>query len=365
MTAPTSIAEIVEGLANAAADLAMELLPGGRREGREWVCPSASSPFGCSVGVHLHHPRAGLWCAWASGVAGDALDLVAQVKFSGDPNPKSEALKWAKEWLRLPVREAQASRRRDGGNLAPPRTARALGEEATSRAKQAKALWLGCEPRLGWEAQTYLRSRAVDLTRLGRQPRALRWHPRLWHPPSREHWPAIVAAVMRAGELVAAHRTWLRRDGAGKAPVENPKMTRGGYLGGCIPLWRGASKKPLKDAVEGETVLISEGIEDGLTAAIAAPEYRVLCALSLMNLGAIELPAAIRHVVILGQNDPWWSDKAGLAHGAARGLDRAVRRFQSQGRTVRLARTETGKDINDLVREVAVGVAGRPREVAA
>lgn len=340
----SEIAAVVAGLAIAAADLAAELLPGGRLAGREWVCPSQASPFGCSVGVHLHHPRAGVWSAWASGQTGDALDLVAQVKFGGD---KKEALKWAKEWLRLPTRETQRSRPAPGGDEARPS---ALGEEVDSRAKQAKALWLGCEPRLGWEAATYLRSRGIDLGRLNRQPAALRYHPRLWHPPSHDHWPSIVAAISRGSELVACHRTWLRRDGAGKAPVENPKMTRGGYLGGCIPLWRGASKKPLKDAIEGETVLISEGIEDGLTAAIAAPEYRVLCAVSLMNLGAMELPAAIKHVVILGQNDPWWSDPAGREHGAARGLDRAVRRFQSQGRTVRLARTETGKDINDLVR---------------
>lgn len=351
MTAPTSIAEIVEGLANAATDLATELLPGGRREGSEWVCPGAASPFGCSVGMHLHHPRAGVWSAWASGQAGDALDLVAQVRFAGD---KKAALRWAKEWLRLPVSaRPQTSRRTPMGGTSDDRH-----DGADSRARAAKAAWLGCEPRLGWQALTYLRARGIELSRLGRQPASLRYHPRLWHPPSRDHWPAIVAAITRPAangkhELVAAHRTWLRRDGAGKAPVENPKMTRGGYLGGSIPLWRGASNKPLRDAIEGETVLISEGIEDGLTAALAVPEYRVLCAVSLMNLGAVELPAAIKHVVILGQNDPWWSDPAGRAHGAARGLDRAIKRFQGQGRTVRLARTETGKDINDLVREQA------------
>jgi len=49
-------------------------------------------------------------------------------------------------------------------------------------------------------------------------------------------------------------------------------MTLGPFRGDRIRLWRGASGKPLKDALPGETVVIGEGLKDALTAACAAPD---------------------------------------------------------------------------------------------
>jgi hypothetical protein len=143
------------------------------------------------------------------------------------------------------------------------------------------------------------------------------------------------------------HRTWLgeRPDGGvGKAPLENPKMTLGPFRGDCIRLWRGASGKPLKDALPGETVLIGEGLKDALTTACAAPEYRTLCAISLSNLGAVVLPPAISTIIILAQNDPPCSV-------AAKTLTRAIDLLRCQGRRIKIARPPAPyKDINDLQR---------------
>jgi hypothetical protein len=64
--------------------------------------------------------------------------------------------------------------------------------------------------------------------------------------------------------MVAVHRTWLMPDGSGKAPLRDPKMTLGRYAGGAIRLWRGASGKALKDAPTGDSIVITEGIEEAL-----------------------------------------------------------------------------------------------------
>lgn len=112
-------------------------------------------------------------------------------------------------------------------------------------------------------------------------------------------------------------------------------------------LWRGESGKPLADAPAGETVVIGEGLEDCLTAACEAPEYRILCAVSLSNLGAVVLPPAVRTVILLGQNDAPDSP-------AARTLAKAIGQFRSQGRVVKLATPPAHfKDINDVRRHAA------------
>lgn len=233
-----------------------------------------------------------------------------------------------------------ADRRRQGGRLGGFRGRRAR--------RNALGLWLGAQPRLaGTPVETYLRGRGIALAELGRQPRALRFHPGLWHEPSQRHWPAMVAAVTDlAGRHVATHRTWLEllEDGrVRKAPVERAKMVLGGYAGAAIRLARGASGRPLAEAPEGETVDLTEGIEDGLSVACAAPECRVLAALSLSNLGTVALPPTVAAVRLWLQNDT--NNRALLAG------DRAISQHLAAGRRVLLPDIPSDfKDVNDMLR---------------
>ncbi len=343
------IRTLVALLAAQAPLLARELLPGGHREGAEWVCPSQASPFGCSVSVHLTGLRGGIWAAWAAGEAGDALDLVAAVACDGD---KREALRWARQWLGVEHEASPAQRHLL--EAAPP--CPDAGEMARSRA--AARLYFEAQPALtGTAAERYLLGRAIDVAQLGLQPRALRFYSDLWHGESQRSWPALLAGISNPdGQITAVHRTWLAEKSDGsvdKAPVQHAKMTLGAYRGGCIRLWRGASGKPLKDAPPGEKVVVGEGLEDSLTAAVAAPEYRVVCAVSLSNFGAVVLPPAITKVIILTQNDPPGSP-------ATRALAKAIAAVRSQGRRVRLARPPVGfKDINDVHRAHAASGACR------
>ena len=49
--------------------------------------------------------------------------------------------------------------------------------------------------------------------------------------------------------------------GVVKAPLDRPKLSMpGGYPGGCVRLWRGASGKSWGAMPEGETLLAGEGL---------------------------------------------------------------------------------------------------------
>ena len=86
MTRPVhDIRAIVGMLAQRIDDLVVELLPAGRRDGAEWRCGSVAGEPGQSLGVHLRGAKAGIWADFSSPQdRGDALDLVAAVRFGGD-----------------------------------------------------------------------------------------------------------------------------------------------------------------------------------------------------------------------------------------------------------------------------------------
>ena len=230
---------------------------------------------------------------------------------------------------------------------APPATAADADAEAETLRGAARRLFLAAQPGLaGTPVAAYLAGRGIDLAELGRQPRSLRFHPSVLNRESDQFRPAMLAAVTNgAGDMAAVHRTWLQQEADGrwtKAKLLNPKMSLGQLAGGTIRLWRGASRKPLKDALEGETAIVAEGVEDGLSCALLCPELRVLSAVSLPNMARIELPPAVRTVILAADND-------GDNPAAAKALQRAIDHFAGEGRTVRLARSPVGKDFNDIL----------------
>ena len=320
-----------------------EILPAGRRVGAEWKVGSVGGEAGRSCSVRLTGPKAGQWLDGATGEAGDALELVAAVLHRGD---RRKAFAWACSWLGLSDQGAPATNR-------PTAVATDVrdGQAEINRTRQhALAIWLHASASLvGTPASAYLEHRGIDLRRLGRQPRALRYHPGLWNGESRSEWPALVSAISDgSGRHIATHRTWLaRRDGGwGKAPLQTPKMVLGAMRGGSIRLWRGASRHPLARADAGEEIAIAEGIETGLSVALCCPELRVLAAVSLSGLAGVELPSQVTRVLILADHD--------VSDGAKRGLDRAIDTHLRAGRRVRVAMpSEPGTDWNDVLRLAA------------
>src|SRR4029450_12389325 len=105
--------------------------------------------------------------------------------------------------------------------------------DALKRSAAALAIWRESAAVEGTPVATYLRSRGLDLP----ASLALRFHAGLKHP-SGGVWPAMLALVTHGatGSPIAVHRTFLARDGQGKAPVDPAKMMLGPCRGGVVRL---------------------------------------------------------------------------------------------------------------------------------
>lgn len=344
------IALVARGLAGHIQSLAAELFPHGHEDRRagQWCVGSLAGEPGQSLRIELRGERRGLWIDHADrSLGGDALDLVAQALFNGS---RADAWRWGCDWLGLGEADDAAARpvRRP-----PPPTPSEPEETPEAKRQRAFGRWLSAQQKIaGTPVEAYLAGRGIDLQRLGRQPGALRYHPELF--TDGRHWPAMVALIQDgAGRPIGCHRTFLARDDAGrwgKAPVgQNGRKVLGLTLGGIIPLWRGASGRALRDAPDGDHAVLVEGIEDGLTIALAAPEFRVIACISIGNLAQLVLPPAIRTVTIAGDNDPETITVRGVErpHPARSALLAAIDRFQAEGRRVLLAYAGGGaKDFN-------------------
>jgi len=192
------------------------------------------------------------------------------------------------------------------------------------RTAMALAIWQSATPAPGTLVATYLASRGIHLP-----PRdALRFHRGLKHP-SGGFWPAMVALVANGvdGTPIAIHRTFLARDGGGKAPVDPQKMMLGPCRGGAVRL-----------ADPGDVLMIGEGIETCF-AAMQASGQPAWAALSTSGLRALDLPKHVRDVIVLADGDE---------PGEAAARDCALR-WKRQGRRVRIARPPQGFDFNDML----------------
>lgn len=198
------------------------------------------------------------------------------------------------------------------------------GAEDDRRRAAALALWRTCGPAAGTLVPIYLQSRGIATA----LPEALRFHPGLKHAQG-GRWPGMVALVADGvlGRPVAVHRTFLARDGSGKAPVTPQRMMLGPCRGGAVRL-----------AEPEEVLMVGEGIETCL-AAMVATGRPAWAALSTSGLRSLDLPENVREVIVLADGDD---------AGEAAARDCALR-WAREGRDVRIARAPRGRDFNDLL----------------
>jgi putative DNA primase/helicase len=192
------------------------------------------------------------------------------------------------------------------------------------RTEAALAIWQVASPAGGSLVETYLASRGLQLP----PTPTLRFHGSLKHP-SGDVWPAMIALVTHGSNhmRLAIHRTFLARDGAGKAPVEPQKMMLGPCGGGAVRLGESS-----------DVLMIAEGIETALSA-MQATGQPAWAALSTSGLRSLKLPWGTRDLIILADGDD-------AGETAAR---ECGRRWQKEGRRVRVARPPQGLDFNDLL----------------
>ena len=217
--------------------------------------------------------------------------------------------------------------RRQGGLICRQPGAAAKNELDAGDAKRTEAalrMWDAAVPAAGTLVETYLISRGLRL----RPSPTLRFHAGLKHP-SGHVWPSMVALLTHGGDdkPVGIHRTFLARDGNGKAPVEPAKMMLGPCRGGAVRL--GQPK---------DVLMVGEGIETCL-AAMQASGNAAWAALSTSGLRALNLPREVRDVIMLADGDD---------PGEAAAQECAWR-WKRKGRRVRIARPPRGMDFNDLL----------------
>jgi hypothetical protein len=139
----------------------------------------------------------------------------------------------------------------------------------------------------------------------------------------------MVALVTHGSDdaAIGLHRTFLSRDGIGKAPINLSKMMLGPCRGGAVRL-----------AEPSDVLMIGEGIETCL-AAMQATGQPAWAALSTSGLRGLVLPQDVRNVIVLADGDD---------PGEAAARDCAIR-MKYEGRRVRIARPPKGMDFNDLL----------------
>lgn len=312
--------EIVAQLNQRADTLAPKLLPGGRREGRHWCCGSINGEKGNSLKLTVAGAGKGLWTDFATTQGmpehgGNMLCLVALTMFGGTHQEAwRDAIAWAKSELGLDdldparlqtiKREVQQQQAKDDA---------AAAKRVKRMRDKARHLWFSATEGLGTPAELYLRGRGIDLRgfppEYRRWPRALRYHPRAWCSEIKGELPCMVAAIFSIeGELLACHRTYLDlalldQGIVTKAKLKDAKLTMGSYAGGHLPLWKGVHPQKLAAIPHGTDIYVSEGIEDGLSIAMAFPERRIVAGVALSNIGGMVLPDQAGRLVLIGQND--------------------------------------------------------------
>ena len=102
----------------------------------------------------------------------------------------------------------------------------------------------------------------------------------------------IAAVTDLSGVITGAHRTWLARDGFGKAPVDTPRRPWAVSLGHAVRF----------GAVD-DVLAVGEGIETTLSLRCALPAMPMAAALSANHLAALLLPPTLRRLYIARDAD--------------------------------------------------------------
>jgi hypothetical protein len=305
MTADPSPREVARALARRVDQLAVDLLPGGHREGHEWRAGSTAGEAGDSLGVHLAGAKAGVWSDFATGECGDALDLVRAVL----ELDMGGAIRWSLRWLGI----------EDGDAELPARSSTQKASiKPLHNSDFWRAPWRSAQPIAGALAELYLAGRGLRFDDPG--GRVLRFaerHARRNPADELEHYPALLALLrdVRIGEPCGTINVYLRRDGGDR--LRDPKgKTSWGRAGGSAVML-----DDFADVTLG--LVVAEGVETAI--ALWMAELRPVWALGgAGNLKSFPVLGGIEALTIAAD-----ADDAGQKAAAE-----VIRRWRGAGREV-------------------------------
>jgi hypothetical protein len=273
---------------------------------------------GRSLYVRLSGEGAGRWTDAATGEHGDLLDLI---RFNKNLRNCREALEEAQLFLREPLPVVSC-----------PKSGQRSIQDRLAAVKRLHAL---ARPVPGTLAETYLRTRGI-MARLDWP--SLRFHPACYYRADDkaplERWPALIAVVTDlSGGMTGLQRTYLARDGGGKAPLADPRRAMGQLRGNAVRFGEPA-----------DIMAAGEGVETVLSLFSLFPAIPMAAALSAAHLAALLLPSGLRRLYVLRDNDA-----AGL-----RAADRLAGRARNAGIDCHILRP-SAKDLNDDLRVLPAG----------
>jgi hypothetical protein len=274
----SAASELSRLLAQQAEAVCRAYLPNGRRCGRYWIVGNVSGERGRSLFVKLCGDGAGHWMDAATAEYGDLLDLI---RLNKNLRGCREAIAEARKFLNEP------------GHIRGPRRHEGHAAESRGSPDAARKLYAISQPVPGTLAEAYLRGRGITAS-LGWP--CLRFHPACYHRADsgeRQSWPALLGAVTdAAGRLTGLQRTYLARDGGGKAPFDEPRRAMGLLLGHAV-----------RFGEPGGVMAAGEGIETVLSLLSLFPALAVAACLSAAHLSAFLFPAMLRRLYLLRDND--------------------------------------------------------------
>ncbi len=197
--------------------------------------------------------------------------------------------------------------------------------------KVALSVWRRAKPFTGTLADHYLRWRAIIPDGI-----TARFDPRCQFGAgeAKAFAPALIVPIEEDAGVVAIHRTFLRRDGRGKADIPEPKRMLGNPGSGAVR-WGGLPTDGI--------LRLAEGVEDAASVMnMLGDGLFVWPVLGIERYQAVAIPESVHTVVIYSQ------------HGieAARAIERATPHLTANGRQLVIKPPPCAGDWNDLLREI-------------
>jgi len=371
------VEEVKQLLKDRIRDVCRWLLPDGRQIGRTW---KANNPVRDKPGqtpelnVYLSG-QVGAWKDYRNDDdKGDILGLVQFVHgtdFAG-------AMKLAKDFLGL--RSMSAEERRTNQRRAK---VQAEQDDADARRKEDQ-LRAFCEKRFlsgfpfggGTPAEIHARdywreSRGIDIDAIAMLDKSsFRFHPaieywslaefrrdersrRMLKVKEGPKFPAILAAMRGPmGQFADHHVTFLdpvKPDKAKLPPKKDgqprsPRLMRCPNLGAVVRISHGPEGMPPEHSTEPHPLILAEGMETGLSLALALPEARVWACGSINGIknAPVKFPF-VSSVIVAGEND-WDKPQAQKA------LRSALTELERSGKPLDLMLSHLGSDFNDLMK---------------
>jgi hypothetical protein len=355
-----SIDDLKQMIGERADDIVREFLPRATFKSNKWLACNPNRPDRSAGSFYVYgskSAKAGGFVDYASGDKGSSLDLVAYLKHGIVKPDAATAINLSKQYLGLgdgAVDQAWLAEARRKADVRFQDAEKRAAEQNAKDAARATALWRGGKSIQGTPAQAYIEgARGVPLSQLRQPPNALRFSPSEpnWMEKRGPHgfpmFPAMLAAMSRWNQpIVSVQRTYLTETGA-KASVAKSKLIFPSSVGAAIRLSKGNStwspEQAAAKGVTGETLILCEGAEDGLTCMLARPDARVWAVCGVTNLMHMKVPPSVAHVIVAADND--WQGSA-----ASQALSLGLMALKDQCRSVTVAFSELGKDFNDWLK---------------